>query len=114
MSNPLAFLVLLGFLTLVQVTFFPLPLGLLAILGWFLLKSPKYWWLYLLIFSTLLGVIANIPIWIVLLSTSASFYLFMGVRRILPANAASNIALIFASVLLWEISTLFFSRLVVL
>ena len=95
-----------------QVTFLPIPLGLLAILGWFLFKSPKYLWLYLMMFSTLLGVIANIPIWIVLLSTSASFYLFIGTRRILPVNAGSSIALIFASIFLWEISTRFLSRLV--
>lgn len=112
MSNPLTFLVLLGSLVLIQVTFLPLPLGLLAIFGWFLFKSPKYLWLYLLMFSTLLGIIANIPIWVVLLSTYASFYLFTRTRRILPANHGSAIALIFVSVLLWEISTRFLSRLV--
>jgi len=111
MSSVATFLVLLIFLTLLQMTFWPVAFGLIAILIWYLLKGSQYTLFYNLIFSTLLGLVANIPIWIVFLATLVSFYLFVGARQVLPARLVTSVVLILASLFTWEISTLLFTRL---
>ena len=111
MSSVAIFLVLLIFLTLLQMTFWPVAFGLIAILIWYLLKGFQYTLFYIFIFSIMIGLIANIPIWIVFLATVVSFYLFVGARQVLPARFVTSVVLILASIFTWEISTLFFTRL---
>ena len=107
----MTFLGLLIFLVLLQMAFWPIAFGLIAILIWFLIKGSKHTLFYVLAFSTLLGLIANIPIWIVFLATLVSFYSFVGARQFLPARLGISIVLILACLFTWEISTLFFTSL---
>ena len=112
MISPVLFTTLLVLLTLLQTSFLPVPWGLLAILIGLVFKGFGHSLVYALIFSTLLGIIANIPIWIIFLATMVSLYLFIAARQIVPARFGLSLVSIVVSVSSWEIVTLLLTRLV--
>ena len=89
---------------LVQTSFFPLPIGIALLLLWYLKKGFLHLILLAVIFSVSLGVLSNIPIWLVLLSTGLALYLFVFCKSLFPAKNWIHVLLFVASLVIWELS----------
>jgi len=103
-TSVLVFVVFIIVASLFQVSLVPVPLGLVVILVWFLLRGTKHIVWLILIFSILLATVANLSPWAVLLATSLSSYLFVFGKSFLPARVATTFGLLIISALAWEIS----------
>jgi hypothetical protein len=88
--------------SLVQVSWVPIPLGLLLILGWFWRNSTKYITTLCFVFSLLLASFSDLPVWLILLSTTAGLYLFILGRFLFPARLPTTFGLVVASIVAWE------------
>lgn len=99
-----AFTLVIIFLTILQVSLVPLPLSLLAILTWFLYRGARYLWFFATAFSFLLGTIANITLWHVLLSTGLALIVFIYARSLLPTRWWVYAILFVVCAAVWEVS----------
>jgi len=88
--------------SLFQVSLFPFPFGIGLIIIWFLINGTKYLSLFILIFSYFIGVLSNMPIWLVFLSSSVSVSLFMFGRSYFPTRQSATVAFVIASFITWE------------
>lgn len=102
MMNPAIFLIILALFALFQVSILPIPLGLLALIFWFIRRGEKYLVIFIATFSLLLAVISNLPAWAVLAATSVGLYTFIGAKHFLPGRLAVHLSLILASFIVWE------------
>ena len=96
------FILLIITASLIQVSLIPFPLALVLILIWFMQNGTKYISLIAFVFSFAIGVAANIPIWLVLLSTTTALALFMMGRSFLPTRTSVTIGLFVVSIITWE------------
>ena len=104
MINPVLFLIILVILAIFQVSLVPIPLGLGALIFWFVRAGEKYLALHITVFSVCLAAIANIPVWLVLAATGISFYVFVGAKYFLPERLTTQIGLAIVSLIIWEIT----------
>ncbi len=100
--NPAIFLIILVGLAIFQVSILPIPLGLLAIIFWFIQRGEKYLGIFIAVFSLFLAVISNLPAWTVLAATSIGLYAFIGAKYFLPDRLAVQLGLMLASFVIWE------------
>jgi len=96
------FVILIIAASLVQVSLVPIPLGLLLIFGWFWRNGTKYIITFSLVFSLFLASFSNLPIWLILLSTTLSLYLLVLGRSIFPARLPTTVGLVVISLVAWE------------
>jgi len=102
---------LIIFLALVQVSFVTLPFGVALIILWYYTHQTKNIAWFVLFFSVVLAVSANLPIWVVVSSTTLSLYVIILGRTFLPSRRAINLFLVGISLLSWEISVVLLSKL---
>ncbi|HEX7456250.1 MAG TPA: hypothetical protein VF303_02180 [Candidatus Nanoarchaeia archaeon] len=102
---------LLILLALVQTAFLPIPLGLIALVTWFLLRGTKYLVLFTIFFSLALAIVAVIPAWVVFAASCLSLYLFIGSKSFLPSRNLVHIILAVTSLVAWEVSIVGLTRL---
>ncbi|OGY21393.1 MAG: hypothetical protein A2126_03325 [Candidatus Woykebacteria bacterium GWB1_45_5] len=102
MKVEVLFIILLLIACLIQVSWVPIPIGLLAIFWLVFRKGTKYIILPALIFSLSLAILSDIPAWLVLLTTSFSLYLFILGKSSLPSRLPLIGGLVIASLVVWE------------
>ncbi len=102
---------LIIFLALVQVSFVTLPFGVVLIILWYYTHQSKNIAWFVVIFSVVLAVSANLPIWAMMASTTISLYVIILGRTFLPSRAVVNLFLIGVSLVSWEISVVLLSKL---
>ena len=111
MSVFIIFVSLLIFASLMQVSFYTLPFGVVLIMLWYYTQQTKNLELLVLIFSITLAVAANLSIWVVVAATTISLYLFIFGRSFLPSKMVVNIFLVVGSLAVWEFSVIVLSKL---
>lgn len=111
MSVFVIFLSLLIFASLIQVSFYTLPFGVVLIILWYHTQQTKNLGLLVLIFSITVAVAANLSIWVVVAATTISLYLFILGRSFLPTRVLVNIFLVVVSLAAWEFSVIMLSKL---
>ena len=96
-----------GFLIIIfalfQVSLLPVPLGLAAIIFWNLFKGEKNVLVFVVLFSLTLATASNLPLWLTLLATLLSLYLFIGAKSFLPARNEIHLFLAAVSLIVWEV-----------
>ncbi|SRR4030042_3125305 len=106
---PQAFSVII-FSVLIQIVFAPIPIGILAICLWYLLKGTDKIVFLIAFYSLLLGVLSNYTVWVVFSITAIVIYIFIIVKSFLPQRKAINMFLIFSVLILWEASLIIISK----
>ena len=104
------FVLVLIFTALLQGSVVALPLGMMLIILWYINRDTKNLGVLVLIFSISLAVVANISIWIIVASTTISLYLFILGRSFLPAKIGISFGLCAISLVVWELSVAFLSK----
>jgi len=104
MTKLLVFLLFVVVASVIQVCLIPLPLGLAAILVWFILYGSKHIVWLVLMSSIFLAISASLPAWAILLATSVALALFISGKSFFPNRLATNVGLVAVSGIAWEIS----------
>src|SRR3990167_7527923 len=99
----IVFGLLLIIFALFQVSLVPIPFGLAAIIFWYLFRGEKDILVFAVLFSLMLAIISNLPLWLILLATLSSLYLFVGAKSFLPARNEIHLFLAAASLIVWEV-----------
>lgn len=100
------FIVILLLASLFQVGVVALPVGIIALFSWFLLKGTKHLIILTLLYTLFLASMTNIPGFAILLSTILSFVILIAGRWYLPQKYGVTVILILSGVFIWE-GTLF-------
>ncbi|MDP2720798.1 MAG: hypothetical protein Q8O75_02560 [bacterium] len=99
----LVFGLLIIIFALFQVSLLPFPFGLAAIIFWYLFRAEKNILVFVGLFSLTLAIISNLPLWLILLATLLSLYLFTAAKVFLPARVDVHLFLVAASLIVWEV-----------
>jgi hypothetical protein len=102
MKTTIILATLLFLAVFVQVSWLPLPFGLLVIFGWFSRKGTKHIIILVLAFSLFIALLSQIPAWLVLFVTALSLYLFVLGKSFLPSRLSAIAGLVVVSLFAWE------------
>lgn len=102
MKNLPLFIIAATVACFLQVSIVALPIGIIIVLAWFIWNKTEHLVLLATVFSLILGIVSDLPIFLILLSTTASIGIFAILKSALPSRLLVNVFLLVVAAASWE------------
>ncbi|OGY23219.1 MAG: hypothetical protein A2172_02460 [Candidatus Woykebacteria bacterium RBG_13_40_15] len=102
MKELILFTILIVVASFIQVSILALPIGSFVVLFWFNINKTKHLIFFATLFSLVLAIISDLPVFLVLMSTTFTIGLFAALRSVLPSKNFIAYSLLVFSAISWE------------